>query len=88
MCCGRRLWVLVVGHIHCWWGLVMGACLCWCCLVVCLCSPLAGDGGGCSCSPSPSFMSPGCVLLFAVGGGCLPPLVLPCWVLMSAVCRG
>ena len=37
--------------------------------------PLAGDGGGCSCSPSPSFVSPGCALPFAIGGGCSPPLV-------------
>ena len=61
-----------VGRIRRWWGLVMGARPPLCCLIVCLCSSLAGDGGGCSCSPLPSFVSPGCVLLFAVGGGCSP----------------
>ena len=47
-------------------------------------SPLAGDGGGCSCSPSPSFVSPRCALPLVVGArtrscgliGCsCPPLV-------------
>ena len=83
---GRRLRVLVVRGIRCWWGLVMGAHPCLCCLGVCLRLPLAGDGGGCLCSPSPSFVLPGCAFPFAIGGGCLPPLVSPHWVLVSAVC--
>ena len=69
--CGRRLRVLVVGRVCRWWGLVMGARPRLRCLGVSLRSPLAGDGG-CSCSPSPSFVSPGCTLPFAVGGGCSP----------------
>ena len=85
---GRRSRVLMVGCVRRWWGLVMGAGPHLCCLVVCLHSSLVGDGGGCSCSPSPLFVSPGCALPFAVGGGCSPPLVSPRWVLVSAVCGG
>ena len=84
---GCRLWVLLVRGVRHWWGLVMGACPRLHCLGVSLGSPLAGDGG-CLCSPSPSFVSPGCMLLFTVGGGCSSPLVSPRWVLVSTVCGG
>ena len=79
--------VLVVGRVCRWWGLVMGAHARLCCLVVCLCSSLAGDGSGCLCSPSPLFVLPGCALPFSVGGGCLPLLLSPRWVLVSTVWR-
>ena len=38
--------------------------------------------------PFAGASSEGCSLLVGVGDRCSPPLVSPCWVLMSTVCRG
>ena len=47
-----------------WTGMVMGAHPHSCRFAACLHLQLKGDGGGCS----PLFMSPCCMLVFAVGG--------------------